>query len=401
MITVLFDLDDTLINNNAEQFTRVYLGLLGKHLQERIDSKTMIPALLEGTRQMVEKTTIQGTLEEAFDKSFYPAIGIEKKQLAETLNDFYSNIFPVLQPQTSPRPDIVNVVKTCLDKGWQVAVATNPLFPIAAVHHRLKWAGLDSTEIPFVAITSFESYHFAKPQPAYFSEVAAHIGAFDHPVVMIGNDLNDDIIPAGKAGLPSFWLTDSHEPLPNGLPPGSTSGTTREILPWLQEIEISWNAGTTKAVPSILAKLRGTAATIDTLVRNLDQEFWDKKFSETEWNITEIICHLRDVDRDVNLPRIHTILSEPQPFIAGIETDRWATERDYIHQNGHSALRTFLQSRQEIISCLEITGDDKWQNGFRHTIFGPSTLKELFEFTISHDNNHIRQIMTLLSKFKS
>ena len=35
MITVLFDLDDTLINNNAEHFTRVYLGLLGKHLQDR------------------------------------------------------------------------------------------------------------------------------------------------------------------------------------------------------------------------------------------------------------------------------------------------------------------------------------------------------------------------------
>ncbi len=144
MLSVLFDLDDTLINNNAEQFTRVYLGLLGKHLQDDVDPQKMIHALLEGTRQMVLKTTIAGTLKETFDRSFYPAIGVGNELLTAKINDFYENIFPALQPQTSPRPYAVETVEKCLARGWMVSVATNPLFPIAAVHHRLKWAGLDS-----------------------------------------------------------------------------------------------------------------------------------------------------------------------------------------------------------------------------------------------------------------
>ena len=396
MITVLFDLDDTLINNNSDQFTQVYLGLLGKRLQDKVDAKIMIPALLEGTRQMVEKTTLPGTLEETFDKFFYPAIGLEKSLLADEIADFYQNIFPMLQPQTSPRPKAIKVVKACLAKGWQVGIATNPLFPMAAVQHRVNWAGLNATEIPFVAVTSFEPYHFSKPQPAFFAEVAARIGAFDHPVVMIGNDLKDDILPASQAGLPVFWLTDSADSLPEGLTIGSKSGCIEEILPWLEEIEKNWISGKPKTIPAILAALGGGAAAIDALVRGLKQDSWKKKPSETEWNITEIICHLRDVDRDVNLPRINTILKENQPYIAGIETDRWAVERDYLHQDGMSALKNFLQSRQELVQILENADIDLWQKVFRHTIFGPSTLKDLMEFTIAHDNNHIKQIRNLI-----
>ncbi|MEI8131176.1 MAG: DinB family protein [Leptolinea sp.] len=397
MITVLFDLDDTLINNNSDQFIQVYLGLLGKRLQDKIDAKIMIPALLEGTRQMVEKTTLPGTLEETFDKSFYPAIGIEKSQLATEIADFYQNIFPVLQPQTSPRPKAVEIVKACLAKGWQVGIATNPLFPMAAVQHRLHWAGLNAAEIPFVSVTSFEEYHFSKPQPAFFTEVTARIGAFDHPVVMIGNDLKDDILPASRAGLPVFWLTDSADPLPDGLTIGSLSGSMEEIFPWIEKIEKNWISGGSKTIPAILAALRGGAAAIDALVHGLKQDSWDKKPSETEWNITEINCHLRDVDQDVNLPRINTILKDNQPFIAGIETDRWATERDYLHQNGKAALQDFLQSRQNLVQILENADLELWQKVFRHTIFGPSTLKDLMEFTIAHDNNHIKQIMNLIS----
>jgi hypothetical protein len=128
----------------------------------------------------------------------------------------------------------------------------------------------------------------------------------------------------------------------------------------------------------------------------LDQEKWNIKSTDKDWNITEIICHLRDVDGDVNLPRIKTILTEAQPFIAGVETDRWAEERDYYHQDGRAALKDFLLLRQKMIQSLVDASAESWQKPFRHTIFGPSTLQELMAFTIAHDNNHICQIKNLL-----
>jgi len=171
MLSVLFDLDDTLINNNSDLFTRVYMDLLGKYLQPYVDSKKMGPLLLDGTRQMIYKNAICGTLEETFDRTFYPGIGLSKEYLAPVLKEFYGRVFNELKSETSPMPGAADVVGECLSHGWNVAIATNPLFPMAAVHHRLRWAGLEPEEVKFSAITAYETYHFAKPQPAYFAEV--------------------------------------------------------------------------------------------------------------------------------------------------------------------------------------------------------------------------------------
>lgn len=399
MISVLFDLDDTLIANNAEHFTRVYLGLLGKYLEDLVEPQKLVDALMDGTKAMVTKTTITGTLENEFDRFFYPQIGLSKEQLSERLTNFYKDIFPQLKTETSPRPEAVSVVKKCLSYGWNTAVATNPLFPVAAVHHRLQWAGLDSNTIPFAAITSYDTYHFAKPQPAFFTEVAARISAFDHSVVMIGNDLKDDIIPAGKAGLPAFWLTESQDSLPDDLPTGSAKGKMEDIIPWLKTIENNCCPNSPASKSALLASLRGGAAAIDTTFRQIPCEMWNKRPIESEWCPTEVVCHLRDVDGDINLPRVKTILQKKQPFIAGVESDRWAVERDYIHQDGCKALEAFISTRQMLIDLLETIQEDEFNRTIRHSIFGPTTLKELISFIIAHDNNHIRQIKKQNSLF--
>ena len=38
-------------------------------------------------------------------------------------------------------------------------------------------------------------------------------------------------------------------------------------------------------------------------------------------SLTEIACHLRDVDLEVNLPRVQAVLETDNPFIAGAVTD--------------------------------------------------------------------------------
>lgn len=396
MLSILFDLDDTLIQNNADLFTHTYIDLLAGYLKPAVDPKVMVPYLLEGTKKMVKKTTIAGTLENSFDTVFYPGIGLSKQQIAPLLADFYGRVFAELQPQTSPRPAAAALVRECLSRGWNTAVATNPLFPLAAVHHRLHWAGLNHNEIDFCTITAYESYHFAKPQPAFFSEVASRISAFDHPVVVVGNDLRDDIQPAVKAGMPAYWLTDPGTILPAELPQECACGSVEGILPWLEKIEKSAAFSAAGTSSALLSSLRGGAAAIDAIVREAPAEKWNVRQSDSEWCITEILCHLRDLDREINLERITTILREDQPFIAGIESDRWAVERDYLHQDGKSALVDFIAARQAIVDRLEQASPEDWERVIRHSIFGPTTLKELVRFMVSHDGNHIKQIKNQL-----
>jgi FMN phosphatase YigB (HAD superfamily) len=392
MLSVLFDLDDTLINNNADTFTRIYMDLLGKHLQPYISADKMLPQLMEGTRQMVHKTTIMGTLEDTFDKSFYPGIGLDKEVLAPIIDDFYSRVFAELKPETSPMPGAADTVRECLSRGWKVAIATNPLFPMPAIVHRLHWANLDPQENKFSTVTAYESYHYAKPQPAYFAEVAYRIGPIDGPVVMIGNDLKYDILPAVKAGMPAYWFAGSDASLPPEIPEDCACGPIDGILPWLEKIDALPTYPRPFSTSAMLAFLRGGAAAIDAISQNIPDTHWNTRSPESEWCLTEILCHLRDIDREVNLPRINTILQQTQPFIAGIESDHWAEERDYRHQNGRDALREFIAVRQAVIDRLEQALPEDWDRVIRHSIFGPTSLKEMVGFIVSHDNNHIKQI---------
>lgn len=392
MLTVLFDLDDTLINNNADRFTRVYMDLLGKYLQPYVDASVMEPFLMEGTKKMIYKTAVAGTLEDAFDRAFYPGVGVSKETLAPALDDFYGRVFGDLRAETSPMPGAADLVRECITRGWNVAVATNPLFPLAAVYHRLRWANLDPETTPFSTITAYESYHFAKPQPAYYAEVAYRISSIDQPIVMIGNDLKFDIYPAVKAGMPAYWLAGPDATLPSDLPEDCACGPIEGILPWLEKIDSLSTYPRQVTSTALLAFLRGGAAAIEALAREIPLEQWNTRPSESEWCVTEILCHLRDVDREINLVRINTILQEDQPFIAGIESDRWADERDYRHQNGKEALQEFFKVRQSIIDRLEGVSSEEWDKVIRHSIFGPTSLQELIGFTVNHDNNHIKQI---------
>ena len=55
-----------------------------------------------------------------------------------------------------------------------MVAATNPLFPKVATMNRLRWAGFDPED--FALFTTYEHYHYCKPNPAYYTEVLASLG---------------------------------------------------------------------------------------------------------------------------------------------------------------------------------------------------------------------------------
>jgi hypothetical protein len=82
-LTLLLDLDDTLLNTNLEEFVPAYFKALSKHLASRVSPDVMLPALISGTQLMNESEDFTRTLEEVFNAEFYPKLGIPKDQLSE------------------------------------------------------------------------------------------------------------------------------------------------------------------------------------------------------------------------------------------------------------------------------------------------------------------------------
>lgn len=396
-LTLLIDLDNTLLSNDLQTFLPAYLQTLGEHLKEYAKPKLLVRALMDATQRLIENKQPNLTLKEVFDSAFYPALGLQPQDMHEAITAFYQEVFPTLRRYTQPRPEAQVLVEQALSKGYEIVIATSPLFPRVAIIQRLEWAGISPYLHNLRLITSYENFHFCKPNPAYYTEILSQLGWLDGGAVMIGDDLVNDILPASRAGLPVFWIdpTADQNPVNPSSPHGS--GSLGEVLPWIEAMgEAHLQPNLPHEPDSLLAALMATPAALDSLVPSLAAEVMTKRPQDQEWCVTEVLCHLRDVESEVNLPRLRKLVAETNPFLPGMDTDRWAEERQYLHQDGYQALAAFTGARMALLALLEQLDAEGWRRPARHAIFGPTHLEELVAIIAEHDRIHIQQIHATL-----
>lgn len=86
-----------------------------------------------------------------------------------------------------------------------MALATNPIFPMAATETRIRWAGLEPSD--FILVTAYENSWYCKPNPAYYREILEKLNLEPEECLMVGNDVTEDMA-AAKIGMNVFLLTD-------------------------------------------------------------------------------------------------------------------------------------------------------------------------------------------------
>lgn len=395
MALLLFDLDDTLLGNDIDTFIPAYLKTLATRMSQVADPLYLTKTLLSATHQMVENQDPSQTLEQKFDQAFYPRLGVTRQQVQPIIDDFYSLDFPHLKTLTQQKPEAIRVVHQVIDRGDKAAIATNPLFPRTAILQRLEWAGLPVGQVPYSLVPSYETFHFAKPNPAYFAEFLGQLGWLKVPVVMVGNDLELDITSAAQLGLPVFWLNQDGNPGSKAQGLQYPQGSIGDLLPWLDAAHIEPMPASFTSPHALLAVLRATPAALSSLLCHRD-DHWSRSPSPGEWSPGEVLCHLRDVDAEVNLPRLQKLLNERNPFFPGQDTDPWAEIRKYHKQDGRMALDEFTSVRKSILSLLENLAPEDWERQARHAIFGPIKLRELVNIIAGHDILHIQQVYRAL-----
>ncbi|MEW6335907.1 MAG: HAD family hydrolase [Acidobacteriota bacterium] len=203
---LLLDLDETLLINPMGRFIPAYFQALTRFLAGHVPAETLIAELLAGTRAMDGNDGGGATNEEAFAAHFYPAVGVAREVLEPEFRRFYAEAFPTLRALTRPHPEARPLVEWAFAAGLQVAIATNPLFPLAAIEERLRWAGVPVSEFPYDLITAFESMHATKSHPAYYREVLERLGRVPGECLMAGDDWAWDIVPAAALGIRTFWI---------------------------------------------------------------------------------------------------------------------------------------------------------------------------------------------------
>jgi carbonic anhydrase/acetyltransferase-like protein (isoleucine patch superfamily) len=125
---------------------------------------------------------------------------------------------------------------------------------------------------------------------------------------------------------------------------------------------------------------------------------WSAPPSPGRWSAVETLCHLRDADRDVLVPRLERLLGEERPAIADVDMRGWDTARAYRAQSPRAVHAAWSAGRRAALARLAALGPEHWRRAGTHSRRGPYPLGDMVRYWAEHDLSHRRQIAEALGE---
>lgn len=220
--TILFDLDGTLLPQDQDLFLKSYFKRLVQKLAPHgYDPDLTVKAIWKCTGAMIGN---DGTCtnEQAFWRDFAAVCGEHVLQDIPLFDEYYRNEFQQVANDCGFNPKAGECIAALRQKGYRLALATNPLFPAVATESRMRWAGLKQED--FELYTTYENSSYCKPNLNYYREILTQLNVQPQECLMVGNDVDDDMV-ASELGMQVFLLTDclinKHETDISQFPHGS------------------------------------------------------------------------------------------------------------------------------------------------------------------------------------
>src|SRR5690554_2465650 len=203
--TVLFDLDGTLLPIDLNDFEHVYFRGLASTFHDIVSAEKLIHMINTSLQEMITNTE-KITNEKVFMKKLHSFLNDEEiEEYENRFLAFYNDKFEHLKEVAKPNEQIQKAVHLLKKKGYELIVATNPMFPKIAIEKRIQWAGFSVNDFKYV--TSFEKNHYCKPQIQYYQEILEVNGLDFKECLMVGNDTVEDLI-ASKIGIKTYLIED-------------------------------------------------------------------------------------------------------------------------------------------------------------------------------------------------
>jgi FMN phosphatase YigB (HAD superfamily) len=400
---ILFDLDDTLIVNPPERFTRNYVLRLVPYFYQafpHLDPETIGKGLRASILGVIADKDPLRINRDVFYSTFTQITGITEAEFYPVLLDFFKDIYASeLHEFVEPREASQKLARWLFDQHYAVAVATNPLFERDAVLQRMGWGGITLDNYPFWFITTLENSHFTKPNLEYFEEVLSRLGFEPDQTLMIGDDWENDIVPAWRAGLNTYWVTNDPTAHVGDIVRPDGVGTMDDLFYCItKENWLSSLVPRPLTSEQIIPRLRANIAALMGLVSEIPDRFWHQRPDPNEWSPMEIVVHLRDRETPVQRARLQHILSVDNPFISPPETPPAPGIQDLLSEDGIQLALDFARERQITLDFLAELTSEQWMRPARHSVFGPTSLLEMASFTARHDRLHINQLCQTLGK---
>lgn len=148
-----------------------------------------------------------------------------------------------------------------------------------------------------------------------------------------------------------------------------------------------------------LAALATTPKRLKTALKGLRKKelLWTP--APGKWSILEIVCHLRDMEREAYLARYRRILAEERPTLPDIDGDQLALEHDYRAATLAEVVREWRALRQESLKLLRGVKTDQWAREGQHTTAGWLSMDALLRrHAVGNDEAHLGQIEAIRAR---
>ncbi len=202
---ILFDLDGTLLPMDLDKFLQIYFHSLYEYCGEDYNSlKDMIDIVMKGTYLMVNNDG-KVTNEVVFKNYLKSIINGDIEQKFKNYENYYVTNFIKTKEATSVNKYANLLIQNLKSKGYNLILATNPLYPRIATLKRIEWAGLDKDD--FTYITTYENSRYSKPNIKFYQEIIEKLNLNKDECIMVGNDTKEDYAIT-KLGIPCIILKD-------------------------------------------------------------------------------------------------------------------------------------------------------------------------------------------------
>ena len=142
----------------------------------------------------------------------------------------------------------------------------------------------------------------------------------------------------------------------------------------------------------IIETLKHVPNELEAELEGVPQDVLRYRPGDDEWSISEIAGHLRDT-AELWAKRIYMVWSLNDPVFPDFDGEASIRENNYQEADPKRLIEEMRRHRHAMVDTLAHAVD--WSRLGQHAGFGRRSLKQLAEYVIEHDSNHLADIRKL------
>ncbi|MBI4732527.1 MAG: SDR family NAD(P)-dependent oxidoreductase [Chloroflexi bacterium] len=196
---------------------------------------------------------------------------------------------------------------------------------------------------------------------------------------------------SSKAGLETLVKSAAQEFAAFGvkvcLYSGESSRLLEEILTFCSPVEAEM-----EDPEYLFSGLRNAPREVQRILGEIPDFYEEAPRADGSWNSHQILAHLRDVNKEVYIPRLEQIAEQTNPLFQDFDGERWMKEHYDPAEPMDRLLAEFKHQCEETADWLERLPAEDWERPGTHVTLGEHSFLWWADRLVAHIGEHLAQL---------